>query len=179
MPITENLFVAYCHCAYKAFLKSKSEVGEPCELERIQSIVDQRYKVDAIERLLRNHGENSVAREPASLRLAIGEGVGLILGASVEAFGVLLRFDLLERHIDRDDDRRRVYVPVRFSHRNKVTRQDSLLAALHGIILAKSLGQAVPFVRLVHGPNFSVSKDQTGRTDWNVPAGQGITTDPR
>jgi predicted RecB family nuclease len=158
MQITENLFAAYCHCAYKAFVKSKAEVGEPVELERLQTVIDQRFKVGAIERLLRDHGENSIAREPSSLGLAVGEGVGLILGASVEAFGVLLRFDLLERHIDRDDDRRPVYVPVRFSYLNKVSREDSLLAALHGIILAKALGRPVPFVKLVHGPNFSVSK---------------------
>ena len=36
MQITENLFVAYCHCAYKAFLKSKGEVGEFAEYEVIQ-----------------------------------------------------------------------------------------------------------------------------------------------
>ena len=83
---------------------------------------------------------------------------GLILGASVEASGVALRFDLLERQVDRDDDRRAIYVPVLFSHRNKLTREDSLLAAFHGIILAEALGQPVPFVKVVHGPGFSVSK---------------------
>ena len=45
-----------------------------------------------------------------------------------------------------------------FSHRNKLTREDSLLAAFHGIILAEALGQPVPFVKVVHGPGFSVSK---------------------
>ena len=59
---------------------------------------------------------------------------------------------------DRDDDRRAVYVPVTFSHRNKLTREDSLLAAFQGIILAEALGQPVPFVKVVHGPGFSVSK---------------------
>ena len=82
----------------------------------------------------------------------------LILGATVEAQGVALRFDLLERLVDRDDDRQSVYVPVKFSHRNKLTREDSLLAAFHGIILAEALGQPVPFVKVVHGADFSVSK---------------------
>ena len=158
MQITENLFVAYCQCPYKAFLKSKGEVGEVVDYEVIQKEADTRFRDQAIERLLRSHTESQVTREPASLRLAIKEGVTLILGARVEASGVALRFDLLERQVDRDDDRRAVYVPVLFSHRNKLTREDSLLAAFHGIILAEALGQPVPFVKVVHGPGFSVSK---------------------
>ena len=59
---------------YKAFLKSKGEVGEVAELEQIQKDADARFKDEAIERLLRNHTESQVAREPASLGLAIKEG---------------------------------------------------------------------------------------------------------
>ncbi len=158
MQITESLFVAYCQCPYKAFLKSKGEVGEVVDYEVIQKEADARFKDEAIERLLQSHTESQVSREPASLRLAVKEGARLILGARVEAQGVALRFDLLERLVDRDDDKRAVYVPVRFSHRNKLTREDSLLAAFHGIILAEALGQPVPFVKVVHGPGFSVSK---------------------
>ena len=47
---------------------------------------------------------------------------------------------------------------MRFSYRRKLTREDSLLAALHGIILAEALGRPVPFVKIVHGAGFSVTK---------------------
>ena len=87
MQITENLFVAYCQCPYKAFLKSKGEVGEIIDYEVIQKEADARFKDQAIERLLRNHTESQVIREPASLRLAIKAGVTLIIGARVEASG--------------------------------------------------------------------------------------------
>ncbi len=158
MQITENLFVAYCHCAYKAFLKSKREVGEVVDYEAIQKEADARFRDEAIERLLRSHAESQVSREPASLRLAVKEGVKLIVGATVEALGVALSFDLLELLVDRDDDRRVVCVPVQFSHRNRPTREDSLVAVFHGIVFAEALGQPVPFVKVVHGPGFSVSK---------------------
>ena len=49
-------------------------------------------------------------------------------------------------------------MPVLFTHRNKLTRDDWLLAAFHGIILAEALGQPVPFVKVVHGPGFSGTK---------------------
>src|SRR5271157_1997890 len=158
MQITESLFVAYCQCPFKAFLKSKGEVGDVVDYEAIQKEADGRFRDEAIERLLRSHAESQVSREPPSLRCAVKEGVKLIVGATVEALGVALRFDVLERLVDRDDDRRSVYVPLQFSHRHKLTREDSLLAAFHGIVLAEALGQPVPFVKVVHGPDFSVSK---------------------
>ena len=85
MQITENLFVAYCQCPYKAFLKSKGEVGEVVDYEVIQTEADARFKNEAIERLLQSHAESQVSREPPSLQLAVKEGARLILGARVEA----------------------------------------------------------------------------------------------
>ena len=68
-------------------------------------------------------------------------------------------------------------MPVQFSHRNKLTREDSLLAAFHGIILAEALGQPVPFVKVVHGPGFSVSKIKLVGPTGPHPSGQGGTAD--
>ena len=158
MQITESLFVAYCQCPYKAFLKSKGEVGEVVDYEVIQTEADARFMDQAIDRQLRSHGDSQISREPASLRLAVKEGASLILGARVEVQEVALRFDALERLFDRDDDKRAVYVPVHFTHRNKLTRDDSLLAAFHGIMLNDALGQPVPFVKIIHGPGLSTSK---------------------
>ena len=158
MQITDSLFAAYCQCAYKAYLKSKGEVGDVTDLERIETDADERFRDEAIERPMRDHEGDSITREPVSLVHAVKGGGKAILGARVEASGADLRFDLLERLDDRGDGRTAVYVPVMFSHRNKLTRVDSLLAAFHGSILAEALGYPVPFVKVVHGPGVSVSK---------------------
>ncbi|MBV8130326.1 MAG: hypothetical protein JO114_21970, partial [Planctomycetaceae bacterium] len=158
MQITESLFLAHCRCAYKGFLKSKGEVGEVVDYEVIQTKADAIYKDEAIDRSVRNHAGSQVLREPTSLELAVREGVGLILGARVESPGGAVRFDLLEQQDVRGDDGQAPYVPVRFSHRNKLTREDLLLAAFDGIILAEALGRPVPFVKVVHGAGFSVTK---------------------
>ncbi len=42
MQITESLFVAYCQCPFKAFLRSKREVGEVVDYEVIQTETDAR-----------------------------------------------------------------------------------------------------------------------------------------
>jgi predicted RecB family nuclease len=158
MQISESLFVAFCQCPYKALLKSNGEVGKVADYELVQKEADAKFKDQATERLLRSHTESQVSRETASLHFAINAGVTLIIGGRVEASGVALTFDLLERQVDRDDNRRTVYVPILFSHRNTLTREDSLFAAFHGIILCEALGQTIPFVKLVHGPGFAVSK---------------------
>src|SRR5262249_2887293 len=158
MQITVGLFLAHCQCAYKGFLKSKGEAGEVVDYEAFQIEADARFRHEAIDRSVRNHAGSQVLREPISLEIAVRQGVGLILGARVEALGVALRFDLLERQGDRDGDGQASYVPVRFSARNKLTREDSLLAAFHGVVLAEALGRPVPFVKVVHGPGLSVTK---------------------
>jgi hypothetical protein len=60
MQITESLFIAYCQCAYKGFLKSKGEVGEVVDYEAIQTEADARFREVAVERLLRSHTESQV-----------------------------------------------------------------------------------------------------------------------
>src|SRR5262245_6047183 len=158
MRTPESLLLAHCQCAYKALLKFKGEVGEVVDYEAIQTEADARFRDEAIQRLVRNHAGSQVLRDPPSLGLAVKQSVGLIVDAGVEALGAALRFDLIERHDDRDGDGQAPYVPVRFSPRNKLTREDSLLAAFHGIILAEALGRPVPFVKVVHGAGFSVTR---------------------
>ena len=158
MQITESLFVAYCQCPYKAFLKTNGESGDVVDYAVIQTEADAKYRDEAIKRLLLDHAESDVLREPSSLDLTAQRGIKLILGARVVSLGTTYRFDLLERQVFRDDHGRAAYVPVLFSHRNKLAREDSLLGTFHGIILTEALGQPVPFVKFIHGPGHSPSR---------------------
>ena len=50
MQITESLFLACCQCPYKAYLKSKGEVGKVLDYEAIQTEADARFSEQAVER---------------------------------------------------------------------------------------------------------------------------------
>ena len=167
MSIDKGIFSSFCHCRYKAFLKTSEVVGEPAEYELVRREADERFRVEAIERLLRQT-EGGIARFPTSLPLAIEGGNALVLGAKVEGLGMALTYEVIEMHVDRHEDRQRLPVPVLFSHKDKLDREDSLLAALHGIVLAEAIDLPVPFVKVVHGSGFSVSKikldSPSGRT---------------
>src|SRR5205823_4430302 len=97
-------------------------VGEPAEYELVQTEADDRYRVEAIERLLRQT-DGEIARHPISLPLAIEGGNALVLGAKAEALGMALTYDVIEMHVDRHEDRQRFPVPVLFSHKNKLARE--------------------------------------------------------
>lgn len=158
MGIGKSLFVTFSQCEYKAFLKTSGAVGEITDYELLQAEAADKFGQTAIERLRQNHPGESITFDPPSLPLAIEEGNSLILGASVEALGVALTFEVLERVVPSHEDRRSIYVPVLFSHKNKLGREDLLHAALHGIVLAQAVNQTVAYVKVVHGPAFSVSK---------------------
>src|SRR5207237_5447309 len=127
MSIDKPIFLSYCHCAYKAFLKSTGAVGEVTEYELVQSEADDRFRRAAIDRRVHQDPGGRIIREPPTLTSAIEEGYELILGATAEALGVTLTCEMLERQSIGAEDRRAVYVPVLFSHRNKLAREDSLI----------------------------------------------------
>ena len=106
------------------------------DFEIIQKELDAKFRHEAIGRLLRENQGNRISREPTSLAQAVHEDSGLILDATVEALGITLAYDAIERHGALSEERQPIYVPVLFSHKNKIAREDSLFAALHGIVLS-------------------------------------------
>ena len=179
MQITDSLFLACCQCPYKAFLKSKGEVGKVLDYEAIQTEADARFREQALERLVASHAGGIILRDPPSLSAAVEEGASLILGATINALDGQHKIEVLERQLTRGADGKAVHVPVTFTHRNKLTKDDLLLAAFQGIILAEALGQPVPFVKVVHGPGFSVTKVKLVSSQWIDRAAQASTADSR
>ena len=165
MGLDKSIFTAFCHCNFKAFLKASEVVGEPTEYEIVQTEADDEFKDKAIERLLREN-KGAILRLPPSSPLVSNGGNGLVLGAQIEGLGITLTYDVIEMHEVRHESQKSVYVPVLFSHKSKLAREDSILAALHGIVLAEAIGQPVPIVKLLHGPSFSVT-----RIKLNSPSG--------
>lgn len=158
MDIDKSIFSAFCQCRYKAFLKASKVVGEVAEYELLQRKTDDKFREEAIERMLRQNQGSRIIQQPPSLAVAVEEGHRLIFGAMAEGMGIALTYDILERQGDRQEGRQPVYVPLLFTHKNKLAWEESLLAALHGLVLAEALGQPVPFIKVVHGPSFSVTR---------------------
>jgi predicted RecB family nuclease len=158
MSIDKATFTSFCQCGYKAYLRTTGVVGEHDGYEAVQAEADDKFRRCAIERLLGTSEGSRISRQTQDLALAIEEDHRLILGARVEALGVDLSYDMIERQEGGRGEKQAILVPVVFSHKNKLGRVDSLVAALHGIVLAGATSQPVPFVKVVHGPTYSVTK---------------------
>jgi predicted RecB family nuclease len=124
----------------------------------VQFEAQSKFRDGALDRWLRQNAGVGIATQPAPLAMAIATGAELVIGATIEALGVSLTVDLLERQEIGTGSRPPLYVPILFSPRTRLAPEDSLLAALHGIVLAEALGRPVPFVKVVHGPGFSATR---------------------
>jgi predicted RecB family nuclease len=158
MVIDGNLFVNFCHCRYKASLKAVGEVGEVTEFELVVTNSVEAYKTLAIDRLLKQTSGRQITCRPPSIRQAVEARAGLILDATIEALGVSLGGVVVEALEGKPEGRPTAYVPVVFYPEPKTPREFSLLAALHGIVLSEALACPVPLVKLVHGPDYSISR---------------------
>ena len=92
MQITDSLFLACCQCPYKAYLKSKGEVGTVLEYEAIQNQADARFVEQAVERPTATHAGGIILRDPPSLISAVEEGASASVSAhkTCNEFGACL-----------------------------------------------------------------------------------------
>jgi predicted RecB family nuclease len=156
--INAGSFASYCHCSYKAFLKISGAVGQQTDYESVQIEADSQFRALALDQLLRQNPGDRITRHPVSVTQAVEAADELVIGATIEALGVSLTVDVLERQGMGTGSRQPDYVPIIFSHKTRLAREDSLLAALHGIVLTEALGRPVPFVKIVHGPGLSATR---------------------
>jgi len=97
-----------------------------------------------------------VVANPDSVVAAVGQGYGLITNASATAGRFSVRFEALERASD--DAGAPQYVSLVFTHREKITGHDRLLAAFHALALAEVGGTPPTHAKIVHGRDGTVTR---------------------
>src|SRR5262249_26987591 len=104
LMIDANAFECFVHCWYKAYLKAAGVLGEVTEYESVPSQANARFKESALDRLLVQNKDEQIAFRPRSMAAGIRGRSKLIQRATVEALGVRLTFDMLERQADAAED---------------------------------------------------------------------------
>lgn len=154
-PLTDGIFGAFLKCRYKAYLKLRGEAGDESDFERTQHERSARYKAAAREAMRKRHEGADVLQGPPSLPEAVRSGARLILDTAACDAGETCRIDALERD---GGDPTVAYRPVLFVDRDKVTVGDRLSLAFAASILARVQGAMPATGRIVHGPDFKVSR---------------------
>jgi predicted RecB family nuclease len=99
-----------------------------------------------------------VVDDPDSVAAAVGQGYGLVTNAAATAGLFSVRFEALERVSDDATARAPQYIPLIFTHREKVTGHDRLLAAFHALALAAVAGTPPTQAKIVHGRGGTVTR---------------------
>ncbi len=150
LPLTDGLFAAFLKCRYKAYLKLQGAAGETSDYERSQTRRAAEYRTLATEALRRRHDGAVVIQNPPSLPAALRSGAALICGAVADDAGQSCHLDALEQTAPV-----RVYRPVLFVRREKVTADDRLLLAFGASILARIQETSPRFGKIIHGKDLT------------------------
>jgi hypothetical protein len=150
LPLTDEVFVACLKCRYKAYLKLSGAAGEMTDYERLQRRLSDEYRAAARDDRVRRVPRGGAVDDPPSPTDAIAGGAALINGALLTDTGQSCRFD--------DPGAGPPYVPLLFVRRVRVTTDDRLLLGYGASVLARVQGAPPDLGKIVHGPQFSVSK---------------------
>jgi predicted RecB family nuclease len=156
--LTDEIFVAFLNCSYKAYLKLRGITGEKSDYERSQTELAAKYSILATEDLLRRHERAAVIFSPPSLPEALSARAALIIGATASDAGESCHIDALERQGHAGAMLATTYTPIFFVHHEKVTLHDRLYSAFRAAILSRVQGAPPQVARIVNGKNFKQSR---------------------
>lgn len=160
-PISDDVFAAFLKCKQKAYLKLTGAAGEKGDYERLRLRLAEEHGRKAAALLLgADDGPGNVVR-PNSLIDAIRQGPAVIVDAAATAGGLSCRLDALERAGDTVAGKPQ-YAPILFVHAEKVAREDKLLLAFQGVVLASMQGAEPARGKVLHGSPLAASRVHLG-----------------
>lgn len=156
--ITAETLEAHLHCHFKAQLKLAGEQGTKSEFEQMLSEQRGNVRLGSLEKILAdqpmNRVERGIALTPQTLKL----GAMFILDAVLNDDNFRLVFDGLKRVTGGSQLGSFHYIPMMFYESCHLRKQQKLLMAMYGVILARLQGRQ-PEVGIVwHGKECRPSK---------------------
>jgi predicted RecB family nuclease len=138
--ITLDTIKSYLSCKYKGHLKLAGECGAKSDYEAMTAAEDQASREEAIAKLAARVGEGNARRGTAVTTAALKLRTTLITDASFDDDAMSLRFDGLKLVDGASGLGDHHYLPVLHAHGVKVGRQQKLLLAMLGLVLARVQG---------------------------------------
>ena len=112
----------------------------------------------ALARLVARFGEGDACRGIAVTAATLKQGAPLLADATLEDDGLSLRFDALKRADGASKLGDHHYLPVLHNHGDKVGRQQKLLLAVFGLVLARVQGLRPAVGLVARGPEGQLGK---------------------
>lgn len=161
MIITSNLFEAYLKCPTKCFLRSVREVGVGNTYTNWIKNLGESYLSEGLKHLVDGvpRGECSISpSEMGKIKTAKWRfAVNLVaLTENTESC-----IHAVERLPSEGRGKPAMFIPIRFIHTNKLSREDRLLLAFDALTLSGVIGRNVGLGKIIHRNDFAMQKVKT------------------
>jgi len=182
MNITPLLFEAFLKCPTKCWLRFAAEPPAGNAYAEWVQTETEKYRIYAAKKLTTNFSESECAIPPVSTNLktaqwqfALDIPVRTELSSSrgneaqtspsensqsllTSAATIETCLHAVERIPSAGRSQPAQFIPIRFIHRNKLTKDDKLLLAFDAFVLAEMLGRAVSLGKIIHGDDHATLK---------------------
>ena len=153
MTITSQLFEAYIKCPTKCFLKGRGEVGTGNAYAgwvREQNVL---YRSEGTKRMTRGNVCECINGTSEAVKLKSPHW-HLAVDFIARADNLESTIDLVERLPSQGGGGPAQFIPIRFIHRDKLTRDDRLLLAFDALVLSGTLERDVRLGRIICGEEY-------------------------
>ena len=154
MEITKEVFENFVVCPYKAYLTSKNESGHKTEHEIISRNVNGLYCIKALKRHFPK--QNAISEFPID-DFSLKDGHKILPRASVNSQD-LFSCCTVERIPKYSDLGSFSYIPIRFTPKENLSKEDKLAMAFDGFILGNMQSRFPSHGKIVHGKNFKIKR---------------------
>lgn len=154
VEISKETFENFITCPYKVYRTSRNESGHKTEYEIIFKRVNDLYLADALRKHFPNQ-TNISEFPPHSFSLKDGRKTFSRININFQDLASCCTAERIPRHSDLGAFS---YIPVRFTPKENLSKEDKLAMAFDGFILGNLQARFPSQGKVIHGKNFKVAR---------------------
>ena len=158
MKITDAIFRDFLNCKTKAFLGLQGESSPPSDYQRILIQLTTTYKNEALKKLFIRYKESQVVNLPISTLSALQEGHRLITDTYIDSGELCSYCNAIEKTKGTSQLGAFYYVPILFTAKEKIAKEDKLILAFTGLVLDSVQKRQPEYGKIIYGAGHKASR---------------------
>lgn len=161
MKVSSSLFETGLQCTTKCFLKWMGETGSGNDYADWIRAREEAYRIAAIRQIVAGYRKAEVIEGPLSIEKAETAGWKLAINFIASHANLESSIHLLEHVASERHGVGLLFIPVRFTSRNILTRSDKLILVFDSLVLSGQIGHHIGFGKLLHGDKHATLRVKT------------------
>ena len=161
MKITDEHFESFLHCPYKAYLLINNESGEQTDFEILQTELQNEYKSQNLPILRNKYAEGKTSSKFSIALSDLKRGEKIIFCENIDNQELACGIGALERVDDKSSAGKFYYCPVLFSYKEKLTKEDKILASFKSYVLSRLQSKQSDYAKIIYGQKQNLTRIKT------------------